>query len=79
VIPGAELSEELSAVVRDETARGLDPLDVCLFPLPTRIPRTLRAALLATFPRAGFHRRLVELGLTWGRRHPLRPLPMLKL
>ena len=62
-----------------EAFRRADWLDVSLFLLPTRIPRTLRTELLTTFPRVGFHRRLVELGLGWSRKHPLRPLPMLKL
>jgi hypothetical protein len=61
-----------------EAFRRADWLDVCLFMLPTRIPSAQRSKILATFPRAGFHRRLVELGSAWGRRHPLRPLPMLK-
>lgn len=36
-------------------------------------------ALYAAYPGAGFHRRLVALGLDRARRHPLSPLPMLRL
>jgi len=31
------------------------------------------------WPSAGFHWRLVELAAAWFRRHPLKPLPMVKL
>ena len=36
------------------------------------------ADVRATFPNAGFPRRLLELGLRRCRTHPLRPLPMLR-
>jgi hypothetical protein len=42
------------------------------------LPRTFVAAVAATWPDAGFHRRLVELTIDrWGK-HPLNPLPMVK-
>ena len=62
-----------------EAFRRADWLDVSLFALPTSHSRAGLRSLLEVFPRAGFHRRLVEIGLAWGKRHPFRPLPMLKL
>ncbi len=62
-----------------EAFRRADWLDVCLFALPTKLPRAFLAELLDCFPRAGFHMRLVQLTASWTRRHPLRPLPMFKL
>ena len=43
------------------------------------VARPLIKSLFATWPSAGFHWRLVELTAAWSRRHPLTPLPMLKL
>ncbi len=43
------------------------------------VDRALVAEVRATFPNAGFHRRLVQLGLRRCRTHPLSPLPMLRL
>lgn len=34
--------------------------------------------LTRRFPTAGFHRRIVTIGLGWACRHPLRPLPMVR-
>ena len=62
-----------------EAFRRADWLDVCLFALPTRVPRGFFAQLLTAFPRAGFHWRLAALSATWISRHPLRPLPMFRL
>ena len=62
-----------------EAFRRADWLDVSRFVLPTRLPRSFLRELVAAFPWAGFHLRLVTLTLAWTRRHPLRPLPMLKL
>ena len=36
-------------------------------------------SLFATWPSAGFHWRLVEFAAAWFPRHPLAPLPMVKL
>lgn len=58
--------------------RAADWLDVMLFLLPTRIPKAYRNELLVHFPRAGFHRRLLDMGLAWAVRHPFNPLPMFK-
>ncbi len=62
-----------------EAFRKADWLDVCLFALPTKLPRPYLSELLAKFPRAGFHWRLVQFTASWARRHPFRPLPMFKL
>lgn len=58
--------------------RSADWLDVMLFMLPSRIPRTYLKDLLEVFPRAGFHKRLFEMGYAWAKQHPTRPLPMFK-
>jgi hypothetical protein len=42
------------------------------------LPRARLQAIFARWPNAGFHRRLVHLTLPEARRHPLRPLPVLK-
>ncbi len=62
-----------------EAFRRADWLDVCLFILPTGLPKAYLGRVVQTFPRAGFHRRLVVFTLRWMRQHPLRPLPMFKL
>ena len=62
-----------------ESFRRADWLDVCLFMLPTRLERHFIYAVLRAFPRKGFHYRLVVLSLPWILRHPLCPLPMLRL
>lgn len=61
-----------------EPFRRADWLDVCLFALPTRLPRSWLAELRTAFPRLGFHALLIRLGIHWGLRHPLRPLPMMR-
>lgn len=43
------------------------------------VARPFIRSLFATWPSAGFHWRLVELTAAWSRRHPLSPLPMVKL
>ena len=62
-----------------EAFRRADWLDVCLFTLPTRLPRAFLGNVVRAFPRAGFHRRLIVFTLWWLRKHPLQPLPMFKL
>jgi hypothetical protein len=42
------------------------------------LPRSFRREVWATFPRAGFHGRLVQFGAKRLLTHPLRPLPMLR-
>jgi len=43
------------------------------------VPRDLIRETRARWPNAGFHRCLLRVGVAWARRHPLRPLPMLRL
>lgn len=43
------------------------------------LPRSLRRAVFGQWPSLGFRRRLVQLTLQRLRRHPLSPLPMLRL
>lgn len=43
------------------------------------LPRPLRRAVFGQWPSLGFRRRLVQLTLQRLRRHPLSPLPMLRL
>lgn len=61
-----------------ESFRRSDWLDVCLFAMPTSLPRVFLGEVLTAFPREGFHRRLTELTAKWLPRHPLRPLPMFR-
>ncbi len=53
-------------------------LDIAMFKVPTRLPRTFLAECLEAFPRRGFHKRMLELGSIWAKSHPFNPLPMLK-
>lgn len=62
-----------------EAFRRADWVDVCLFALPTRLPRQFMAEVLRCFPREGFHGRLVYFTWRWVKQHPFRPLPMFKL
>lgn len=61
-----------------ESFRRADWIDVSRGLRRFGVSRTLIAAVSATWPDAGFHRRLVELTIDqwWG--HPLNPLPMVK-
>ena len=61
-----------------ESFRRADWVDVTLGFRRFGLPRTFIAAVAATWPSAGFHRRLVELTIDRLRKHPLTPLPMLK-
>ena len=61
-----------------EAFRRADLADVSMGLIPGGLPRRDYRALRRRFPYLGFHRMLI--GLTWRefRRHPLRPLPMLR-
>jgi hypothetical protein len=61
-----------------ESFRRADWLDVCLFALPTRLPRRWLSDLLTAFPRKGFHLMLCRMSARWTLHHPMRPLPMFK-
>jgi hypothetical protein len=62
-----------------EAFRRADWIDVTRGVRRFGISRSLVARLFATWPSAGFHRRLVTLALDRFRHHPLTPLPMFKL
>ncbi len=62
-----------------EAFRQADWIDVTRGLRRFGISRRFVARLFATWPDAGFHWRLVTLTLDRFRRHPLTPLPMVKL
>ncbi len=61
-----------------ESFRRADWIDVSCGLRMFGVPRTFIAAVAATWPDAGFHRRLVELTIDQWWKHPLNPLPMVK-
>src|SRR5262245_44808360 len=61
-----------------ESFRRADWIDVTRGLRRFGLPRTCVAAVAATWPSAGFHRRLVELTIDRWWKHPLNPLPMVK-
>ena len=61
-----------------EFFRRADWIDVSLGLRRFGLPSTFIAAVRATWPNAGFHRRLVELTIDRWWKHPLNPLPMVK-
>ena len=62
-----------------EPFRRADWIDVTRGLRTFGLPRPLIRSVLAGWPSAGFHWRLVELTLDRLRTHPLTPLPMVKL
>lgn len=62
-----------------EPFRKADWIDVSMGRLRFGLSHPLVAEILATFPNAGFHRRLIALTKERFRHHPFRPLPMLRL
>ena len=62
-----------------EPFRRADWIDVTRGALAFGVPRRWIAALYRRWPGAGVHRKLVMLTLERARRHPLSPLPMLRL
>ena len=62
-----------------EAFRRADWIDVTRGLRRFGVPRPFVSRLFATLPSAGFHRRLVMLTLDRFRRHPLSPLPMVRL
>jgi hypothetical protein len=62
-----------------EPFRRADWMDVSGGLVASGLSRELFRASLARWPRAGFHRLLARLEWQHVRRHPWRPLPMLKL
>jgi len=62
-----------------EAFRRADWIDVTRGLRAFGIPRSFVARLYTTWPDTGFHWRLVTLALNRFRRHPLTPLPMVRL
>jgi hypothetical protein len=61
-----------------ESFRRADWIDVTRGLRRFGLPRTFVAAVAATWPSAGFHRRLVGLTIDRWWKHPLSPLPMVR-
>jgi HD domain len=61
-----------------ESFRRADWIDVSRGLRRFGLPRTFIVAVGATWPSAGFHRRLVALAIDRFWKHPLTPLPMVK-
>lgn len=62
-----------------EPLRRADLVDVSLGLITFGLPRKLVREIYATWPTAGFHKRLVQLELARLRTHPWNPLPMVRL
>lgn len=62
-----------------ESFRRADWVDVSKGLITFGLPRKLLKAIFATWPSAGFHQRLIQLGLNRLRANPWNPLPMVKL
>jgi hypothetical protein len=62
-----------------EAFRRADWIDVTRAIRSFGVPRAFVSRLFTTWPSAGFHWRLVTLTLDRFRRHPLTPLPMVRL
>lgn len=61
-----------------ESFRRADWIDVTRGLRRFGLPHRFIAAVAATWPNAGFHRRLVQLAIGRFIKHPLTPLPMVK-
>jgi hypothetical protein len=62
-----------------EPFRRADWMDVSMGVISFGLSRRLFEAALSLWPRAGFHKRLVQLALRRARTHPWSPLPMVRL
>ncbi|MDB4946914.1 MAG: Metal-dependent phosphohydrolase, subdomain protein [Labilithrix sp.] len=62
-----------------EHFRQADLADLSRGVLRGPLARAFVREVVATFPYAGFHGVLLREGLAWLVRHPLRPLPMMRL
>jgi hypothetical protein len=62
-----------------EPFRRADWVDVTRGLVTLGLPRKLIGAVYATWPSAGFHKRLIQLELAHLRKHPLNPLPVFRL
>ena len=75
-VRGASSGVEGQSLV--EAFRRADWIDVTRGLRRFGLQRSFVTAVVATWPSAGFHRRLVELTLDRWWKHPLNPLPMVK-
>jgi hypothetical protein len=62
-----------------EAFRRADLVDLSFGFVRFGLPRAWVAEVQAAFPAAGFHLRVVQLVGGHALRHPLRPLPMMRL
>lgn len=62
-----------------EPFRRADWVDVSRGLIRFGLPRSFLREVFATWPAAGFHKKLVQLELGRLRTHPWNPLPMVKL
>jgi hypothetical protein len=62
-----------------EPFRRADWIDVSRGLRTFGVPRSFIASVFTVWPSAGFHWRLLELTVDWSLRHPLAPLPMVRL
>ncbi|MES1255597.1 MAG: hypothetical protein ABUS56_08315 [Acidobacteriota bacterium] len=62
-----------------EPFRKADWIDVSRGALTFGLPARIVRPILAVWPSAGFHRRLIQLSIRRLRTHPLNPLPMMRL
>ncbi len=62
-----------------EAFRRADLADVSRGLLASNIPRAFLSEVFAHYPNAGFHRRLVHFSCRHLLRHPLNPMPMMRL
>lgn len=62
-----------------EPLRRADWVDVSKGLITFGLPRPLVKEIMAMWPSAGFHKRLVQLELKRLRTHPWNPLPMIRL
>ncbi|WP_057657661.1 hypothetical protein [Pseudoxanthomonas dokdonensis] len=75
-----QLSACPASVAREvELFRRADWIDVTMGARRFGLPRRAVKQVRAVFPDAGFHRRLTKLVLMRFMRHPLNPLPMVRL
>ena len=62
-----------------EAFRKADLIDVSAGLAPSPIPKEFIRELIAAFPYSGFQGILVKTALAWFIRHPLNPMPMMRL
>jgi hypothetical protein len=62
-----------------EAFRRADLVDLTRGWVRSGVDRGFLEELVAAFPYAGFHGNLVRTALRWFAKHPLRPLPMVRL